>query len=128
LQRAKNAAVVGWLAYGTSCAEIRDQKFFEPQFDCWEDFCNVELHQSASQINRLIKGTCLAIELQQAGCQRLPTCERQVRSLGLLRIPMHRIQAWNYFKACRKRDPGTKAVTVNQGSLALRFLETYRAI
>lgn len=111
LQRAKNTSVVGWLAYGTSCAEIRDKKLYEPHFDSWGEFCRVELHQSQSQVNREIKGASLALELEGAGCHLLPICERQVRPLGLLRVPILRIQAWN--NACAMKSPGFTPTAVD---------------
>jgi hypothetical protein len=104
LQRVKNMQAFSWLVLGTSCAEIRDRKLYEPDFDDWRSFCKVELQQTPSTVNRWIAGSVLALELQGAGCQPLPTCERQVRPLGLLRVPFERIEAWN--KACGMKSPG----------------------
>ena len=95
LQRVKNASVLGWLALGIGCAEIRDGKLYLEHFQTREEFCQTELHQKASTINRQIKAAGMAIELRQAGCRQLPTCERQIRPLSLLRVLVLRIQAWN---------------------------------
>lgn len=88
--------------YDESAKDRYVRRLYQERFKSWEEFCKAELHQSPGQANREIKGASLAIELERAGCRPLPTCERHVRALGLLRLPSLRIQAWNDATAMKR--------------------------
>jgi hypothetical protein len=120
LQRIKNAGIMDWLAFGTSAAEIRDRELYRPQFTRWSEVCKVELHRSASQANREIKGAFIAFELQRAGCSPLPSCERQVRPLGVLEVPVYRIEAWN--TACAMKRPGFAPTAIDVQRAVRKFI------
>ncbi|MGK7956044.1 MAG: hypothetical protein AB4063_12465 [Crocosphaera sp.] len=69
----------GWVKFGAWAFNFKLKKHYRLHYKTWREFCEKELHRSASYVDKIIKAVRVVKELIQAGFKVLPKNEGQAR-------------------------------------------------